>query len=199
MIYGKWENFATEELPLLDACGGHWGYTPDSPDVKVYHYHVQPKAPFTLGCFGPNADGSLVTVDQCRSQYSQCGDGDEIDVTTSLGTARYDLWCPCYDANGSNVSNEPLAVFSSTQAGNSTASGATGGDGDDGSADATENEVATGGDSSAGSAASGSGTGPSSGPAFGNNDSSATAMTPRATAALALSALVALVSVTMLS
>tara|TARA_B110001452_G_scaffold5301_1_gene4956 strand:+ start:699 stop:908 length:210 start_codon:yes stop_codon:yes gene_type:complete len=26
-LYGKWENFATGELPLLDACGGPFGVT----------------------------------------------------------------------------------------------------------------------------------------------------------------------------
>ena len=100
----------------MDACGGHWGYTPDSPDTMVYHYHVQSAAPFTIGCFGPNTDGSLVTVEQCRELYSECGDGDEMTVTTPDGSFEYDPWCPCYDANGSNVGTEELAVFSATEA-----------------------------------------------------------------------------------
>lgn len=105
MLYGKWENFETGELPELDACGGHWGVTPDSNGEIVYHYHVQDAAPFTLGCFGPNADGSLVTVDQCRDLYDSCGDGDEITIQTNDGPVQYDLWCPCYDSSGSNVAD----------------------------------------------------------------------------------------------
>merc|ERR1719352_1681118 len=110
MIYGKYED--TGVLPLLDACGGHWGRTPESPDVDVYHYHVQDTAPFTVGCFGPNDDGSLVTVEQCRSFYSGC-DGNLVTVNTPQGSKEYDDWCPCYDANGSNTGKDiaPLAVF----------------------------------------------------------------------------------------
>jgi hypothetical protein len=43
----------TSLLPKLDACGGHFGTTPDSEGAKKYHYHVQTAAPFTIGCFGP--------------------------------------------------------------------------------------------------------------------------------------------------
>ena len=61
-LYGMFED--TNKLPLLDACGGHYGYTPDSLTTSVYHHHVQERAPFAFGCFGPNDDGSLVTVQQ---------------------------------------------------------------------------------------------------------------------------------------
>ena len=74
-LYGKWE--ATGELPLLDACGAHFGVTPDSDGAAVYHHHVQENPPFTFGCHGPNDDGGLVTVEQCRALYNTCGDGDE--------------------------------------------------------------------------------------------------------------------------
>lgn len=113
-IYGKWEHDMKKELPLLDACGRHWGRTPESPDKDVYHYHVQDEAPFTVGCFGPNDDGSLVTVQQCRDFYSGC-DGNLVTVTTPQGSKQYDDWCPCFDANGSNsgVDIVELAVFSS--------------------------------------------------------------------------------------
>merc|ERR1740123_1891143 len=74
-LYGKWENL--DVLPELDACGGHFGVTPDSDGKSVYHYHVQENAPFTFGCYGPNADGSVVSLEQCRALYSGCGDGDE--------------------------------------------------------------------------------------------------------------------------
>jgi hypothetical protein len=108
-LYGKWE--ATHVLPQLDACGAHFGATPDSNGESVYHHHVQDSPPFTIGCFGPNDDGTLVTVVQCREFYSGCGDGDDITVTTT-GTSQYDLWCPCYDADASNVGTSPLAIFS---------------------------------------------------------------------------------------
>jgi len=55
-LYGKWENADASELPLLDACGGHFGTTPDSGGESIYHYHVQENAPFTFGCYGPNID-----------------------------------------------------------------------------------------------------------------------------------------------
>eukprot|EP00428_Durinskia_dybowskii_P057295 CAMPEP_0170324958 /NCGR_PEP_ID=MMETSP0116_2-20130129/63332_1 /TAXON_ID=400756 /ORGANISM="Durinskia baltica, Strain CSIRO CS-38" /LENGTH=49 /DNA_ID= /DNA_START= /DNA_END= /DNA_ORIENTATION= len=29
-LYGKWEDFSTSVRPVLDACGGHFGATPDS-------------------------------------------------------------------------------------------------------------------------------------------------------------------------
>lgn len=33
-LYGFWESSNT--LPVLDACNGHFGYTPDSPNTMVY-------------------------------------------------------------------------------------------------------------------------------------------------------------------
>jgi len=86
----------------LDACGGHWGFTPESPKKEVYHYHVQDRAPFTFGCYGPNDDGSLVSVEQCREFYPTC-DGNVQTLQTSDGPVDYDDWCPCYDAHGSNT------------------------------------------------------------------------------------------------
>ena len=110
-IYGMWENYETRELPLLDACGGQFGVTPDSNGEVIYHYHVQSKPPFTFGCYGPAMDGGLVTVEECRATYTECGDGDVVDLTTKDGTFEYDHWCPCYDADGSNVGVAPLAAF----------------------------------------------------------------------------------------
>eukprot|EP00931_Biecheleriopsis_adriatica_P017594 TRINITY_DN12563_c0_g1_i11.p1 TRINITY_DN12563_c0_g1~~TRINITY_DN12563_c0_g1_i11.p1 ORF type:complete len:411 (+),score=52.10 TRINITY_DN12563_c0_g1_i11:71-1303(+) len=119
-IYGKWENFSNSELPKLDACGAHFGITPDSAGVRIYHYHVQDKPPFTIGCFGPaktnDGDFKLVTLAECRNAYSGCGDGDTKTVETKSGSMQYDLWCPCYDATGSNVGTQELAVFSDTSA-----------------------------------------------------------------------------------
>jgi len=116
-LYGKWESDGT--LPKLDACGGHFGVTPDSNGQIVYHYHVQEAPPFAFGCYGPitESDGKkkMVTVAECRALYSGCGDGDTASVTTSAGTFQYDLWCPCYDATGSNVGTAELAVFSEAE------------------------------------------------------------------------------------
>jgi hypothetical protein len=111
-IYGKWENYEAQERPMLDACGGHWGPTDETGELS-YHYHVQDRAPFTVGCYGPNPDNSLVTVQQCRALYSGCGDGDEKTLTFADGKKmQYDPWCPCYDEEGNNVNPKERAVFS---------------------------------------------------------------------------------------
>lgn len=114
-LYGKWEHTERGELPLLDACGGHFGRTPDSPQEEVYHYHVQDGPPFTFGCYGPDDDGSLVTVEQCRKFYPGCDD-KLVTVRTNGGEIQYDDWCPCFDAKGSNTGVDivPLPVFSAT-------------------------------------------------------------------------------------
>ena len=53
-VYGKFENVLANGTqvsakPLLDACGGHFGVTPDSGGASVYHYHIQEYAPFSIG------------------------------------------------------------------------------------------------------------------------------------------------------
>lgn len=101
-LYGKWEVTSNKTVPSLDACGGHFGRTPESPEADVYHYHVQDDPPFTVGCIGPNDANNLVTVAECRSYYTGC-DGLGVVLTTSSGSVPYDDWCPCYYANGSNV------------------------------------------------------------------------------------------------
>jgi hypothetical protein len=112
-MYGKWEDYTNAKLPLLDACGAHFGTNPDSPSTSVYHYHVQDRAPYGVGCYGPSANGAtgatgLVTVAQCRALYSECGDGSETftDYPQPDGTKKtfaYDRDCPCFDANGLNT------------------------------------------------------------------------------------------------
>ena len=108
LLYGKWEAANTE--PTLDACGGHWGRTPESPNVDVYHYHIQTKAPFTIGCFGPNADNSTVTIDQCRDLYDECAHDK---VTNASGEGNYTPYCPCY-VDGSNYVPETYTKGGST-------------------------------------------------------------------------------------
>ncbi|KAL1511059.1 hypothetical protein AB1Y20_005883 [Prymnesium parvum] len=103
-LYGKWEDFSTSTLPSLDACGGHFGVTPDSNGASVYHNHVQDHPPFTYGCYGPNDAGGLVTIAQCRAINSQlCGtDSSSVEsVTTDEGVISYDAYCPCFDGSGS--------------------------------------------------------------------------------------------------
>merc|ERR1712232_1249743 len=68
-LYGKWEDLSAGLLPDLDACNGHWGTTPESPDVLVYHYQITDHPPYTIGCLGPNKDGTPVSVQQCRNMY----------------------------------------------------------------------------------------------------------------------------------
>ena len=98
-LYGKWEDFTTSTLPLLDACGGHFGITPDSAGTSVYHNHVQDGPPFTYGCYGPSDDDSLVTVEQCRALYPAYCDGVLSTHTTAAGAIQYDAYCPCYDGS----------------------------------------------------------------------------------------------------
>lgn len=106
-IYGKWEDYSANLLPNLDACGGHWGATPDSPDDQIYHYQVQENAPFTVGCIGPDDDGNSVTQAQCESLYPGCS-ADSYEIMTRDGAVDYKLWCPCYGASsptGSPISS----------------------------------------------------------------------------------------------
>ena len=117
---GKWENFNANlaAYELVDACNGHFGFNPDSPNAEVYHYHVTDLAPLTTGCFGPALDeggnGIMVTVAMCREHHADvCGDGDEVDVVTlneagEVVTVRYDIDCPCYDGNNRNTGSVPL-------------------------------------------------------------------------------------------
>eukprot|EP00935_MAST-01C_sp_MAST-1C-sp1_P000042 g42.t1 len=127
-IYGKWEDYATSTLPLLDACGGSFGVTPDSNGEEVYHYHVQDSAPFTIGCFGPmadsNGDQTLVTLAACRAAYpDDCGNGDTKTYTSTAGALQYDPWCPCFDGAGSNVGTAELAAFSASNTATTTLTG----------------------------------------------------------------------------
>ena len=128
-LYGKWEDEANAMLPELDACGGHFGVTPDSNGVIVYHYHVQERAPFSAGCFGPaidpDGDEVMVTIATCRAFHSDLCDGaDTISLTSYSGTcaagagncpandvftiASYDPDCPCFDGARSNTGTVPL-------------------------------------------------------------------------------------------
>jgi len=113
-MYGKWEDFNNNLLPLLDACGAHIGPTPES-STPVYHYHVQDQAPFTVGCHGPSSSGGLVSLAVCRSLYPNCGSSaDIISVTLKTGTVQYARFCPCFDATGSNVGTQELPALSTS-------------------------------------------------------------------------------------
>ena len=105
-MYGKWEDFTNKKLPHLDACGAHIGTNPDSPTTAVYHYHVQDRAPYGVGCYGDGTN--LMTVSACRALYSTCGDFEETfsNMPQPDGTLKsfaYDRDCPCFDANGLNT------------------------------------------------------------------------------------------------
>ena len=122
LLYGKYEQFANnQQLPVLDACNGHFGRTPESPNVDVYHYHTTDAAPFTIGCYGPNTDQSLVTTQQCRDLYSDCQEANDaetnnieiITVTGENGQEKqipYQMWCPCFDKSGLGLNGAGLNV-----------------------------------------------------------------------------------------
>jgi len=106
-IYGQWEDYTLQLLPALDACGAHFGVTPDSNGATVYHHHTSDLPPFTFGCYGPagdtNGNGQLVSPMECRALYPSCGDGDEMTITTADGTEEYDPWCPCFTSGRQNL------------------------------------------------------------------------------------------------
>lgn len=115
-LYGKWEDWSRQTKPALDACNGHYGYTPDSPDIEVYHYHLSEAMPFTIGCYGPNADNSLVTVSQCRALYSECSDTEPLEIINfddhdgNSFKIPYQRWCPCFDGSGLGMDGGGLNV-----------------------------------------------------------------------------------------
>ena len=105
-LYGAYENYPN--MPSLDACGGHFGNTPDSPSTSIYHNHVQEHPPFTYGCYGPNAQNGLVTIAQCRAINSAVCGTDASSVTTvntDRGQVAYDVFCPCFDGSGNGYAN----------------------------------------------------------------------------------------------
>jgi len=108
-LYGKWEDYDNNLLPLLDACSAHFGPTPDSNGAIVYHHHVQDNPPFAVGCLGPTANNGLVGVAACRALYSECdqdgGSGTTLEIKKDgvTQTVVYDRACPCFDATGSNM------------------------------------------------------------------------------------------------
>ncbi len=115
-VYGKWEDFSNSLLPTLDACNGQWGRTPDSPDEDIYHYHITEHPPFTIGCYGPNDDNSLVTVQQCRDVYDECSETAKLELFTVkdkngvVKTFPYQPWCPCWDKSGAGPDGVGLNV-----------------------------------------------------------------------------------------
>lgn len=100
-VYGRWEDYTANKYPYLDACGGHFGFTPESPSTAVYHYHIQRDPPFTIGCYGPSSSGGLVSVSDCRALYPECS-GTVATETWGGKTHTYMKDCPCFDANGLN-------------------------------------------------------------------------------------------------
>jgi hypothetical protein len=115
-LYGRHEyDQEGNRMPELDACGGHYGPVPDSNEI-VYHYHTQELPPFTLGCVGPNLDGSLVSVEECRGLYETCSEDDSVEIITIKdqdGTERqipYQLDCPCWDASKKGIDGAGLNV-----------------------------------------------------------------------------------------
>ncbi|KAJ3303638.1 hypothetical protein HDV03_003612 [Kappamyces sp. JEL0829] len=112
-IYGMKESSYSYPTDL-DYCGGtrpvltvgHYGPVPEytingvtyPAASNVYHYHTQPVAPWTVGCYGP-----VTTLASCQSLYSTCGTGSSaMSGTFSNGSScsySYDTDCPCYGKN----------------------------------------------------------------------------------------------------
>jgi hypothetical protein len=98
----------------LDACGGHYGPVPATtlssdnttfPAASyVYHYHVQDKPPYTVGCFGP-----VSSLEQARSLYTTCTSSvTNWTSCTSKGLVRdYALDCPVFSMG--NRTFNPMA------------------------------------------------------------------------------------------
>lgn len=114
-LYGAYESYPN--MPSLDACGGHFGTTPESPSTPVYHNHVQEHPPFTYGCYGPNAQGGLVTIAQCRAINSAVCGTDSTSVTTVAtdhGSVDYDVYCPCFDGSANGYNGAGVNTFLGT-------------------------------------------------------------------------------------
>ncbi|KAI8619156.1 YHYH protein-domain-containing protein [Chytriomyces sp. MP71] len=119
-IYGYKESSYSYPTDL-DYCGGHYGPVPATtvngvtfPAASyVYHYHMQPQAPFSLGCYGPVAD--LAT---CKSLYTTCGTGtSSMSGTDSSGNTcsyTFDTDCPCY-GRSLVYSNNQMCGVATTQ------------------------------------------------------------------------------------
>lgn len=100
-LYGRNEDTGTQPTDL-DACGGHTGSVPAyadfgiDPDTSVYHYHVQLKPPYLLGCFGP-----VESVAECKTLYAsgtrKCDASTENVQLGESYSLDYDLFCPCFD------------------------------------------------------------------------------------------------------
>ena len=102
-IYGKHIAEGVEPDDL-DACGGRSGITPDSNGEVVYYYMITSYAPFSVGCYGP-----VSSVQECRDMYPDNCSGDAANietVTTLYGTGQYQLDCPCFDKDQSNVEGQ---------------------------------------------------------------------------------------------
>lgn len=61
-IFGRWENFNQSLLPALDACGAHFGQTPTSNGLAVYHHHLQALAPVRRPPLHPPTISSCVLL-----------------------------------------------------------------------------------------------------------------------------------------
>ncbi|KAI9335507.1 YHYH protein-domain-containing protein [Obelidium mucronatum] len=101
----------------LDWCGGHYGNVPATTingvtypaASNVYHYHTQPQAPFTVGCYGP-----ITSYAACAALYPTCGTGTStltgVDSSGSSCSYSYDTDCPCFGAGLTFNKNQMCAV-----------------------------------------------------------------------------------------
>ena len=109
-----------EGRAYLDACGGHFGTTPDSPSTSVYHYHIQRDAPFTLGCHGRTTRAVWSPSRSAGRSIPACS-GTTSTFTINGTTVTYMRDCPCFDAQGKNYGT-PTELPAIAQAANGVTS-----------------------------------------------------------------------------
>ncbi len=151
-LYGQYES--TGVMPALDACNGHTGPVPAitigtdtyPAATNVYHYHITPTAPFTVGCFGPVASLAAAnalypsqctptgTTCNCASTATascSCSDASKWSGCTSIGYySSYIINCPIYQHMGTSFQSQVDITLSTCKpcAGNcGTASSTSGG------------------------------------------------------------------------
>lgn len=150
-LYGQYENTGT--LPSLDACNGHTGPVPAitigsdtyPAATNVYHYHITPTAPFTVGCFGPVASlaaANALYPSQCTPSGTTCNcaatatasctcaDASKWSGCTSIGYySNYIINCPIYQHMGTSFQSQVDTTLSTCKpcAGNCGAASSTSG------------------------------------------------------------------------
>ena len=73
--------------PLLDECGGHFGYIDDNSENVTYHYHSTTYTPYNIACQGP----ALGKCNETQHGANFCGPGCGNDICVQPGTSYNDI------------------------------------------------------------------------------------------------------------